>query len=151
MFSSPRSNNFINRINKRSLRTFYNDTSSTFQELPQHNRSVSIHHENIQVLTMEVFKVVNNTCHPIMKTVFDFRENRYSIRKFQEMIQQKVRTVRYGLETALYCAPQLWSLVPTDLKSALNVNQFKTKIKHWKCTECPGKLCRTYLRNIVYV
>ena len=65
-----------------------------------------------------------------MKSFFDFRQNRYNIRKFQEMRQQKVRTVRYGLETALYRAPQLWSLVPTDLKSAPDVIQFKSKIKH---------------------
>ena len=57
-----------------------------------------------------------------METFFDFRENRYNIREFQEMRQQKVRTVRYGLETALYRAPQLWSLVPADLKSLPNVN-----------------------------
>ena len=136
MFSSQKYNNLINQIHKRSLRRVYKDTSSTLQELLKRNKSVSIHHKNIQILATEVFKVVNNNCPPIMKTFFDFRENRYSIRKFQEMRQQKVRTVRYGLETALYRAPQLWSLVPTDLKSAPNVNQFKSKIKHWECTEC---------------
>ena len=77
-------------------------------------------------------------------TFFDFMENRYSIRKFQEMRQKKVKTVQYGrLETAFYRAPQLCSLVPTDLKPAPNVNQFKLKIKHWKYDECPCKLCRT--------
>ena len=101
MFSSRRSNNLINRIHEKSLRTVYKYTSSTFQELVQRNRSVSIHHNNIQTLTTEVFKVVNNICPPIMKTFFDFRENRYNISKFQEMRQQKVTTVRYGLETAL--------------------------------------------------
>ena len=116
MFSSRGSNNLINRIHKRSLKTVYNDTRSTFQELLQRNRSVSIHHKNIQTLTSEVLKVVNNICPPTMKTFFDFRENRYNIRKFQEMRQQEVRTVRYGLETALYRAPQLWSLVHEDLK-----------------------------------
>ena len=30
------------------------------------------------------------------------------------MRQQKVRTVQSGLETALYWAPQVWSLVPAD-------------------------------------
>ena len=79
------SNNLINWIHERSLRTVY----------------VSIHRKNIQTLTTEVFKVANNTCPPIVKTFFDFNENRYNIRKFQELRQQKVRTVRYGLETAL--------------------------------------------------
>ena len=59
MFSSQRSNNLINQIHQRSLRTVYNDTSSTFQELLQSNRSVSIHHKNIQTSTKEVYKVVN--------------------------------------------------------------------------------------------
>ena len=85
-----------------------------------------------------------------MKTFLDIRVNRYNIRKFQEMRQQKVRTVRYGRETALYHAPQLWSYVPTNLKSLPNVNQFKSKTKPWECNECPCKLCRTYQRNIGY-
>ena len=55
--------------------------------------------------------------------------------------------VRYGLETALYRAPQLWSLVLEDLKSLPHVNLFKSKIKHWECTEYPCKLCKTYLKT----
>ena len=47
MFSSQRSSNLINRTHERSLRIVYNDTSNTFQELLQRNRSVSIHHKNI--------------------------------------------------------------------------------------------------------
>ena len=85
MFSSRRSNNLINRIHERSLRTVYNDTSSKFQELLQRNKCVSIYHKNIQTLTKEVFEVVNNICPPTMNTFFYFRGNRYNIRKFQEM------------------------------------------------------------------
>ena len=44
MFSSRRSNNLINRIHKRSLKTVYNDTSSTFQELKQSKKCVIIHY-----------------------------------------------------------------------------------------------------------
>ena len=79
---------------------------------------------------MEVLKVVNKIFPSVMKTFFDFRENRYSIIKFQEMRQQKIKTVRYGLETVLYSAPELWSLVPADLKSLSKVSLFKPKIKH---------------------
>ena len=53
------------------------------------NRSVTVHYKNIQTLTTEVFKRVNNICPPIMKTFFDFRGNRSNIRKFQEMRHQK--------------------------------------------------------------
>ena len=127
----------------------HNDISSTFQELLQRNRSVNIHHKNTQTLTTEVHKAVNNIYHPIMKTFFEFRESRYKIGKLSEMRKQKIRTVRCGLETALYRASQLWSLVHAVLKSLPNINLFKSKIKHWKCTECPCKLCKTYLKNML--
>ena len=35
---------------------------------------VSVFTKNIQTLTAEVFKVMNNICPPIMKTFSDFRE-----------------------------------------------------------------------------
>ena len=89
MFSSRRSNNLINRIHERCPRAVYNDTSSTFQELLQCNKSVTIYHKDIQTLTTEVFKVVNSIGPPIMKTFFDFRENKYNIRKFQELDNKK--------------------------------------------------------------
>ena len=84
MFSSRRSNNLINRIHERSLSTVYNDRSSTFQELLKRNRSVSIHRNNIQILTTEVFKVVNNTCPPIMKTLFDFGKTNTALENFKK-------------------------------------------------------------------
>ena len=68
MFSSGRSNNLINWIHKRSLRTVYNDTSSIFQKLLQRKRSVSVHYKSIQTLTTEVIKVVHNICPSIVKT-----------------------------------------------------------------------------------
>ena len=49
ILNSRRSNNSINRIHKRSVKTVYNDTISIFQELLQYNRSV--------VFTIRIFKL----------------------------------------------------------------------------------------------
>ena len=84
MFSSRRFNDLINQIHKRSLRTVYNDISSTFQQLLQRSRSVSIHHNNTQTLTTEVFKVVNNICPLIMKTFFDFEKTNTTSENFKK-------------------------------------------------------------------
>ena len=50
-------------------------------------------------------------------------------RNYQEMKHQRIRTVRYGLETVPYCSHQLWSVVPSIIKSLSNANLFKLKIK----------------------
>ena len=69
-----------------------------------------------------------------------------------KMRQQKVKTIRYGLETALYRAHcltliySIWSRNSSLSRSLSNVNLFKSKIKHWECTECSCKLRKTYLK-----
>ena len=68
--------------------------------------------------------------------------------KFATNEAAKIRVVRYGLETALCRAPQLWSLILLDIKLLPNVNLLKSKIKHFKCTECSCKLCKSYLKSI---
>ena len=82
--------------------------------------------------------------------IFWFQGKQIQYQKISGNEAPKIRTVWYGLKTALYHATQLWSLVPADLKSLPNVNLFKSKLKHWECTECPCKLSKTYLRNIGY-
>ena len=53
-------NKKINSIHERVLRITYNDSKSTFEELLNKDNSVSIYHRNLQVSSMEMFKIKNN-------------------------------------------------------------------------------------------
>ena len=53
-------NNRINGLHKRALSLIYNDFSSSFLELLENDKSVTIHHRNLQTLAYEIFKVKNN-------------------------------------------------------------------------------------------
>ena len=44
---------------------------------------------------------------------------------FKKWWQKKKRTVKKGLETTIYCAPQLWSLLPEEIKSLTSQYHFK--------------------------
>ena len=90
---------------------------------------------NIQILTTEVYKIVNNICPPIMKVFFSLVKNKYNFKNSQEIEQQQKRIVRYGLEKALCRTPQLCSLVPSDIELLSNVYLFRSKIKQWNCTD----------------
>ena len=69
------------------------------------------------------------------------------------MKKQKTESVSYCLEIALYRTPQIWSSFTSKVKSLPKINLFKPKKKKtfWKCTECPCKLSKTYLKNMGYV
>ena len=50
-------NNKINKLHERALRLVYDDRQSTFEELLNIDKSVTIHHRNLQVLATELYKV----------------------------------------------------------------------------------------------
>ena len=66
MFHRRALNNKINSIHERALRITYNDSKSTFKDLLNKDNSVSIHHKNLQVLTIEMFKLKNNMAPEIL-------------------------------------------------------------------------------------
>ena len=63
-------NNKINRIYERALRIPYNDKSSSYSELLTKDRSITIHHRNIRVLAIEIYKVKQGTSPPLLNEVF---------------------------------------------------------------------------------
>ena len=71
MFCGRNLNNRINHLHERSLRIVYNDYESSFQELLELDNSVSIHHRNIRLLAIELFKVKNGLSNQIMSELFD--------------------------------------------------------------------------------
>ena len=58
MCHSRELNNKINRVHERCLHLIYNDKISTFQELLDKDRSITIHQRNLQRLAIEMFKAV---------------------------------------------------------------------------------------------
>ena len=135
MFCSRNANNLINKIQERSLRLITNDKTSTFEHLLQANNEITTHHGNLQVLMIEVLKIINGFVPPIMEGFFLFRENTHNIRNFQ-IISESKKSVRYGFETVKYRTPLLWVNLPEKYKTATSLNSFKTKIKAWKCETC---------------
>ena len=53
MFCSRNANNFINKIQERSLRLIANDKTSTFEHVLQANNKITTHQKNLQVLMVE--------------------------------------------------------------------------------------------------
>ena len=57
MFCQRSSNTWINHLHKRALRIVYDNNESTFEDLLKKDNSVPIHHKNIQLLGIELYKV----------------------------------------------------------------------------------------------
>ena len=85
---------------------------------------------------------LNGLSPPIMNDIFFSRQNIYNLQKFQQL---STSTVNFGTETISYRGPQLWNLIPDNIKSEPTLELFKKKIRKWKCEPCPSAAYRFYL------
>ena len=60
------------------------------------------------------------------------------------------KTVKYGLETLRPLGPKLWNIIPRDSKDNPHLTFFKEKIKKWIPLDCPCRLCKSYVPQLVY-
>ena len=58
MFCSRKSKNLIKLVHGRSLRIVVNDKLSDFKTLFSDSDKIKIHQKNLQILTMEVYKII---------------------------------------------------------------------------------------------
>ena len=152
MFYNRKLNNKINKLHERCLRIVYSDNTSSFEELLETDNSVSVYHENIQVLATELYKIVKELSPEIMKEVFPFNENTYyKTRNKRKFHSRSIKSVTFGSETLSHLACKIWELVPVEIKNVDLVVSFKRAIKKWKPINCPCRLCRTYVFQVGFV
>ena len=59
MFYGRQTNDNINKLHETVLRIVYNDAITSFEELLVEDKTLTIHHQNIQSLAIEMYKAVN--------------------------------------------------------------------------------------------
>ena len=151
MFHSKEINNKINRIHERSLRLVYSDKTSTFKELLDKDKSVSVHHKNIQVLATEIYKTVNGLAPTIMNSIFEIKNIEYNLRNKNNFKSRRISSVRYGIDSLTYLGPKIWNIALEDIKKSESLHVFKTKITKWIPGDCPCRLCRPFIQNLGYL
>ena len=100
-------NTQINKIHERALRIVYSDNVSSFEELLEISKSVTIHHRNIQLLAVEIYKALNNLSSSLMMDVFQTKKTNYNLRNNNRLISRNVKTVYNGTESISYLAPKI--------------------------------------------
>ena len=128
MFHSRKSNNKINLLHERALRMIYNDQISSFQELLDKDNSFTVHRFNIQSLTIEMFKVINNTAATIIDDLFTTYHS-YNLRSKSKFVVPSVRTVHNGQNSIQYYGSLIWNMITGYIKDSETLDISKGKIQ----------------------
>ena len=73
MFCGRKTNAKINHVHERALRIVYRKNNLRFDQLLQIDKSYNIHHKNIQISVIELYKVKNSLSNQIMQEIFEKR------------------------------------------------------------------------------
>ena len=131
-------NTKINRLNERFLPIVYNDKKSNFNELLVKDGPVSIHHQNLQKLAVEMFKISRGLSPEIVNQLFQYREQiSYELRQRSQFQIPWVHSVFSGTENLKFLGSKIWVLVPNKMKQLVSLGKFRHAIKQWKSTSCP--------------
>ena len=125
----------MNHLHERALRIVYNGYESTFENLLELDNSVSIHHRNIRLLSIELYKVKLNSSNQVMPELFHLRNINYDFRSQTDFELKPIYA--YGLRSLKYFAPKIWNIVPIDIRNSDSLSETTTKIKPWKPVTCP--------------
>ena len=145
MFHSRKLNNRINKIHEKSFRLVYKVKNTSFNEFLSMN---NVHHRNIRVLVTEIFETKNNLGPKSVQSIFVERSIPYSLR---ELMTKKAKSTNYGTETVTFRAPEIWVILPEEIRQSESLGMFITRIKQWTPIDCKCRLCKTYISNVGFI
>ena len=129
MFYRRQENNRISHLHERALRSVYNDYELTFENLLELDNLVSIHHRNIRLLSIELYKVKHNISNQVMSELFNLRNINYDFPSQADFELGLIYTTAYGLLSLKYFAPKIWNILPIDIRNSDSLSEFTTKIE----------------------
>ena len=144
MFHTKQLNNLINSLYEKASRVTYQGRNSSFSELLNFDKSVSVHYRNTKYLLMEIYKVKMFLSPPIMSDISSLSENSsYNLRS-----GINVRASKFSFETISTIGAILWNDLPAELKNAESLKTFRQKIKLWSPNNYVCKICRKFIKKI---
>ena len=111
--------------------------------------NVSVHVKNIKTLAIEMLS--NKLTIPLMNEIFLKRNNVYNLRKPSELVRPKVHSAFHDKESISYVGPQIWHMIPVEMKNLKTISAFKKEVKNWKLENCPCRLCKPYIHNVGFI
>ena len=91
----------------------YGDHKTSFSQLSNIDKSVTIHQRILQYLLIQIYKVKKGISPTIMNGIFQFFESPvYELRSDVHLLSRSSRTVFFGTESIINLGVKLWNMVP---------------------------------------
>ena len=117
----------INRTHKRALKALCGGYESTFEELFDKDKSMTIHKKNLQRLMVEIYKAIKHLHPAYMREFFIKIYVPYYLRSNELCKTPSVNSQRYGISSLSFRGSFLWNALSDEIKVATSINNSKRK------------------------
>ena len=126
MFSSAKSLNKVESLQKRALRFLYEDVSS-YEELLQKAGKKTIKVKRLRSISIEIYKSINNINPMYINEIFKLRKTSRAVRSNYKLNVDvpTITQVSFGDKSLRYYGPKIWNWLPFHIKSFDNLQAFK--------------------------
>ena len=139
---------FVVPNNKKALRVTLNDYESPYVTLLKNVSRPSLYAGRLKSIVLETYKCVKTHNPAYLNDLFCPSPAPYETRGGLKLVQPKVKTTGFGLNTFCYQGAKIWNAVPENVKNAECISTCKELIAQWSGPECTcGSclLCNTYV------
>ena len=86
-----------------------------------------------------------------MKGIFPMNKNHYTIRHICQFSRRLLKIIYHGSESISNLGPKILDLLQSSLKENDSLEVFKQVVSKWKPENCPCRLCKVYVLNVVFL
>ena len=143
IFSTAKSLNKIESLQKRALRFLYNDYSISYEDLLEKAGKVKMSVNRLRNLCVEIYKTINKLNPEFMNNIFKVKENKRLVREQYKLNLEtpEWNQVTIGTNILKVYGPKVWNSLPFHIKTSENLIQFKSLIKNWNDNSCSCAVC----------
>ena len=143
MFSSAKSLNKVESLQKRALRFLYDNYDSSYESILKIGKS-TMNVNRLKSLCIEIFKTLNNINPAFMNEIFELRKTNRAVRNQYKLNLEVpiINQVTFGAKSIRYLGPKIWNSLPFHIKSSESLTTFKRIIKNWDMVSCKCPICQ---------
>ena len=142
MFCYKGLGNKIDTVHKRALRAVTGTFDQSLDDMLCLYNDKTIHQRNLTVLATEVYKCLSHRYPELVRELFLFKTSIYDSRSGILLSLPPTKSVRYGLNSFIFRASQLWNSLPRKIKESSSVTTFKEGLLRLDYLECLCQLCK---------
>ena len=147
IFCSNRSLYKLEKIHKQALRVVLNDYSSSYCYILDKVSKPTLCVSRLKAIAIKAYKCKANENHDYLNVMLNRLIKPYNLRGGPRAEQPKVNTTSCGLHSFTYQVAKLWNEMPSYIKEATPLHNFKSLLSKWAGPEChygSCVLCKVY-------